>query len=126
MISPPRQKLWLELMDYIVSNYEPHYNAVWNTGPMAMTKFMEERRELFKDVIITDPCVFFPLTGDGKVARGCDIERDSYVVHEWTNTWTKGVFDDPRWKNRRYWTAALIGLVMIVLYAYIIYMYYST
>ena len=116
MISPPKQKLWLDLMDYIVEHYEPHYLPVYNTGPMAMTLFMENNLKLFKDVIITEPCVFFPLTGKGKITKGCDINKTTYVVHEWENTWVTNPFKDPRWLNKRYWAYASIILICIFLF----------
>lgn len=115
MISPPKQKLWLDLMDYIVANYEPFYKPVENTGPMAMTKFYERYPEKFSDAMITDPCTFFPLTGKGKVTKGCDMNKSTYVVHEWSNTWVPTMFTDQMWFNKRYWCYALIVLgVMMV------------
>ena len=115
MISPPRQQIWIDLMDFIIENYEPYYKPVYNTGPMAMTLFLEAHPEKFKDVIITDPCVFFPLLGDGKtLSKGCDLNRDSYVVHVWSNTWVTNPFKDPRWKNSRYWCWGLIVLFFVL------------
>jgi len=119
MISPPRQKLWIDLMEYIIDRYEPHYRPVYNTGPMAMTLFLESHPNLFEDVIITDPCVFFPLLGDGRtVSKTCDLNRDSYVVHVWSNTWVSNPFKDPRWKNRRYWFWGLM-IVFIGMWIYL-------
>lgn len=130
MISPPKQKFWLDLMDFIVKNYEPNYLPVYNTGPMVMTLFMEsltsksspnlEKSHLdgFENVIITEPCVFFPLMGNGKITKGCNMDKDTYVVHEWENTWVTNPFKDPRWLNKRYWFYAL-AVVFILLYLYL-------
>jgi mannosyltransferase OCH1-like enzyme len=113
MISPPKEQFWIDLMDYIVENYEPYYKAVDNTGPMAMTKFYEKHPEKFANVSIQDPCVFFPLTGKGKVTQGCDMEKDTYVVHEWTNTWVPTMWTDQMWYNKRYWSYAAILLLSL-------------
>jgi len=115
MISPAGHTLWIDLMDFIVENYEPYYKPVYNTGPMAMTLFLESHPDKFGSVVITDPCVFFPLLGDGHTpSKGCDLERDSYVVHVWSNTWVTSPFKDPRWKNRRYWFWALMVLFTVM------------
>lgn len=120
MISPPRLDFWKKLMDFVIDNYEPHYKPVENTGPMAFTKFLESHPEAFGTVIITDPCVFFPMMGDGKISNRCSLETDSYVVHVWQNSWVVNPMKDPRWKNKRYWfwvlIAAFVGLWMICWY----------
>lgn len=118
MMSPPGQKIWLDMMDYIVEHYEHNYRPVDNTGPMAMTRFYEEYPELFKNVVITEPCVFFPLMGNGKVSPACDMEKSTYVVHEWTNTWVSRPWNDPLWFNRRYWRNGLL-VVFVVLWIYL-------
>jgi len=112
MISPPGKQIWIDLMDFIIENYEPHYKPVENTGPMAMTKFLEAHPEKFKNakVVITDPCVFFPMMGDGNMSPRCNVNKDSYVVHVWKNTWVTNPFKDPRWKNRRYWFWGLLAV----------------
>jgi len=114
MISPPGKRLWVDLMEHIIENYEPHYRPVENTGPMALTRFYEKHPELFKDVLITDPCTFFPLTGQGKVTQGCDIEKNTHVVHEWTNSWVPNIWTDDMWKNKRYWFWALLAIFFLV------------
>lgn len=120
MISPPGQQLWIDLMDFIVARYQPHGNPVHNTGPMAMTRFFEYYPEKFQDVIITDPCVFFPLLNNGQVSKYCrgndenpiNPLADSYVVHAWSNTWTD------KWaglRNPRYWIMAISILAILFL-----------
>lgn len=113
MISPPKNQLWTGLMDYIMENYEHNYKPVDNTGPMAMTTFYEKNPNIFKDSIITDPCVFFPLLGDGTISKRCNLKRDTFVVHEWENTWVRNPFDHPIWFNRRYWFYALMTLYFL-------------
>ena len=115
MISPPGQKFWIDLMKYIVDNYEENYKPVENTGPMAMTKFLETAggNKYEEELLITDPCVFFPLKGDNQVAEGCNI-RESYVAHVWENTWVKPWYQDPMWFNARYWTYVLVIIFMIL------------
>lgn len=113
MISPPGQELWVKLMDYIVENYEGYYRPVENTGPMAMTYFWEKNPEMFESVVIEPPCTFFPLTGKGKVTEGCDMDKDTYVVHVWSNTWVSTPWMDQLWFNRRYWFWGLIAIFTI-------------
>lgn len=119
MISPPGKEMWLKLMGYIVDNYEPYYKPVENTGPMAMTNFYEKHPELFEEIMITPPCTFFPLTGKQKVTEGCDMEKDTYVVHVWSNTWIPSVWNDQLWYNRRYW---FWGLMLVFVLAWIVLM----
>lgn len=114
MISPPHQKYWLDLMKYIIDNYEANYLPVYTTGPMAMTKLYEDYPEVYNDIIITDPCVFFPLTADGKVTKGCDVNKETYTMHVWDNTWAYSPLKDPRIRNTRYQLAALFILLFIV------------
>jgi mannosyltransferase OCH1-like enzyme len=116
MISPPGEKIWKDLMEYIVNNYEKNINPVDSTGPMAMTKLYENNPSVYKNVEITDPCVFYPLTGSQKVSKHCDLKKDSYVAHIWTNTWTaKNWFDNPLVWNTRYWLIGLFFLTLILL-----------
>jgi len=120
MISPPGKKYWKDLMDSIISHYEHHQNPVFTTGPMAMTYLYEKSPELHKDIIITDPCIFYPMLGDGKISDNCNLAK-SYVVHVWENTWTTdGIFSDLRWKNKRYWFFGLLILFLIgcIIYAW--------
>lgn len=104
MISPPKEEFWMGLMEYISKNYDPNSDPVTNTGPIAMTLYLEKNPEVAKDIIITDPCVFFSLTngftrksqlGFSGISRFCDLENPSspektpFVVHAWHNEWTK-------------------------------------
>ena len=77
MISPPGNKFWMDLMIYIVKNYEHNYKPVENTGPMAITRFLESSKgeQHINKIIITDPCIFYPLNGDGKVAKECILKK---------------------------------------------------
>jgi mannosyltransferase OCH1-like enzyme len=116
MISPPGQKLWLDFMDYIIENYEPYFLPVETSGPMALTRFYEKYPEKFKDVVITEPCVFYPLTGAGKVTEGCNMEKDSYVVHVWSSTWNGPILSSPLWFNKRYWCYAIFILLLFLIF----------
>lgn len=121
MISPPGQQFWKELMDYIIRNYEHRYKPVENTGPMAITRFMESDGKKFEkngDVIVTDPCVFYPLKSDNKPSDRCNL-NDSYVMHVWENTWVSKWYQDPMWFNRRYWTYGLSVLVVVMIIYYL-------
>jgi hypothetical protein len=128
MISPPKQKFWVDLINYIAKNYEHNMGAVYTTGPMAMTKLYESNPELYKDVVITDPCVFYPYVGakdkDGnpEVSKFCNV-KESYAGHVWANTWSPiGFWQDPRLLNTRYWTSILlVAFAVIWLYAYLRY-----
>lgn len=121
MISPAKDEFWMDLMNYIISHYEPKYKPVSNTGPIAITKFLETSvgEKYISQIIITDPCVFFPLMGDNSVSKDCDI-RESYVAHVWENTWVVPWYQNPMWFNMRYWTWFIIILV-IVFWLYIFY-----
>jgi hypothetical protein len=119
LISPPKQKFWVKLMDYIIENYEPYYDPVSNTGPIALTKFYESSKDLFKDVIITPSCTFFPMIakkddGTNVISKDCNGLRDSFVAHVWKNSWTKSWHQDQRWRNRRYWFYGLMILFAII------------
>ncbi len=110
MIAPTRQEFWKKLMDYIVKNYEKNYLPVENTGPMAVTKFYESLRSPKKsDIVITDPCVFFPMLDNGKISKECDI-KESYVCHMWNGSWNKEKWwNDPIiWNSRRWFYGLLI------------------
>ncbi len=130
MISPPGESLWVKLMEYIIEHYESNYKPVYNTGPMAMTKFMEATRSTsdvglgdedeigWDRVVITDPCVFFPMLGDGKISRRCrpppgETSR-TYVVHEWENTWVVPWWRDRELLNPRHWVWwGLVATMMV-------------
>lgn len=122
MISPPKQKIWIDMMNYIVENYEANYKPVYNTGPMAMTLFMEKNPDLFTPeagVVITDPCVFFPMLGNGTFSHRCvdssgKLTPLTYVVHEWENTWVVPWYKDREWLNKRYWFWALVSLFTVL------------
>jgi hypothetical protein len=118
MISPPKKQFWIDFMDYIMDHYEHNSAPVYTTGPMAMTKFYEDHPERFNDVIITDPCIFFPMTGKGKISEWCSLDKDSYVVHVWTNTWVTKWYEDPRWLNTRYWFYILL-VVFVLLWSWL-------
>ena len=121
MISPPGEKVWKDLMTYIVKHYERNYKPVENTGPMAMTYLYEKSPQSFANVIITDPCVFYPLTSAEKVSKGCNINQ-AYVAHIWANTWVdKHWSESPLVWNARYWAAGLVVLY-VVLWLYLYFM----
>jgi len=126
MISPPGHPLWIELMKFIRENYKSHGNPVYNTGPMAMTLFYEENPSIFQDTLITNSCVFFPITdteyslksqgGFDHVSKDCDIENDSYVAHLWAHEWSSGF--DPRFLDPNYWILGGMILLLIFLICY--------
>lgn len=122
MISPPNQQLWIDFMDYIVQHYRPNEDPVYTTGPMAMTKFFEHYPHKFQNVIITDPCVFFPMINDGTISKHCNGNKessnplaDSYVVHAWENSWTNKWYNGPTIWNVKYWFTLLFILVLVYL-----------
>lgn len=124
MISPPKQQVWLDYMQYIIDHYEPYYKPVDNTGPMALTKFYEQNPHSFSNVIITDPCVFFSVLSDGSIAQGCKPE-DAYIRHIWANSWT--VKSPTEWiktygMNKRLW---VVGLFILFIFLWIWFWAYS-
>jgi mannosyltransferase OCH1-like enzyme len=119
MISPQGNRdFWEKFMDFVIKNYEHNYRPVENTGPMALTRFYETFPLLFENVLITNACIFFPLTAKGKPSSKCRGLDDSFVVHEWSNSWTaKKPWEDPMIYNRRHWVYLLfIFFGMFILY----------
>ena len=112
MISPPGKSFWLALMRYIAENYEHRYRPVENTGPLAITKFLEEHPHYEENLVITDPCVFFPIKDDGNVSERCDLNK-SYVAHVWNNSWTRRWYQDPIVFNARYWSCTLLVIFFV-------------
>jgi len=123
MISPSShlsKEFWEEAMKFVVDNYERYYKPVENTGPMALTKLYETHPEVYTNakVLITEPCVFYPLIAQGRVSEECDGFNNSYVVHEWTNSWSFKFWKDPIWKNTRHKTyIILVFLGVLILLA---------
>lgn len=135
MISPPGDEFWIKLMDFIVQNYRKYQNAVYTTGPMAMTLFYEKDPLSFEDVVITDPCVFFPLTNDGysqktqnvdgvvynNISEACDMNT-AYVAHAWSNSWVSNVwYKDPLIWNKDYWAIALFIIFFLIWFLLILF-----
>lgn len=121
MISPPKKRFWKLLMRYIVAKYEHNYKPVSNTGPIAITNFYEEFPEEWSDVIITDPCVFYPLKSDNTISKQCSSQgpsfpKESYVAHVWDNSWVPKVwYKDPIIWNKRYWVYILLIILVAVI-----------
>lgn len=123
MISPindPKSRLfWERAMKFCIENYERHYFPVHNTGPMLLTKFLDVHPAYFKEanVLIEPPCTFYPLIAQQRVSSECDGFKDSYVVHEWSNSWSFKIWSDPVWKNKRHqvYLLSIFFGVMIIL-----------
>ena len=105
MISPKGNPFWLHLMEFIIKKYK-HGSPVETTGPGIMTKMYNQHPEFFKNVIITEPNSFYPITFNksnnvqeyqGKIyknlSKTCDM-KDAYVVHMWEGSWTESF---PNW-----------------------------
>lgn len=116
MISPKGDEFWLELMDFIIEKYSSNLSPVSTTGPGIITKFYNLYPEKFKNVIVTEPNCFYPITFnksiktemfEGKlyknVSKTCNM-KDAYVVHMWEGSWTK---------EMETWGIILIGFAMI-------------
>jgi hypothetical protein len=96
LFSPPGHPFWGELMAYIADNYQPGGDVVFNTGPMAMTRLYQRRPDVFRDVKIMEPTVFYPVI-DGRLGGRSDggfkhVSRsgriaDAYTVHHWVHTY---------------------------------------
>ena len=100
----------------ITKNYEHLYLPVENTGPMLITKFLDsEAGKKYEDELyITEPCVFYPLMGNGKRSKEC-VDNNSYAQHVWANTWTfKEWYKDPIIFNARYWVTGLIIIFLVL------------
>lgn len=97
MMSVPGHPFWLNLMNFIASNYNRNGSPVHNTGPMAMTLMYERNRDHFDDVKIMPACTFYSLTNNNtsihkgrhkSISAECvDAIDNAYTVHHWTNTW---------------------------------------
>ena len=82
MISPPRQKLWVDLMHYIITNYDKRKYVTYNTGPDAVSSFMKQYKNK-KDVNFL-----------------CGLQNGPYVLHRCTGVWrTKEVVKHLRFCN---------------------------
>ena len=92
MISPPKQIFWLKLCEYITDNYEFSKGPVKNTGPIALTNFINTNNNFNIEKI--NPCIFMPLTSRG-ISKECNIEN-SYTIHLWNNSWVKPWYKDER------------------------------
>jgi len=97
LISPPRNSLWLKIMDFIVRTYHPTHGPVYNTGPMALTRMYEQTPRAFDGALITNPCIFYAQsdhmtnnTQDGVpfISRECDL-ADAITIHRWAHTWVQ-------------------------------------
>jgi len=121
MISPRGEKFWLDLMKYIIDNYEKNYRPVENTGPLAITNFLETSvgKKYEGSIIITDPCIFYPILNDGSVSKKCNI-KESYAEHVWGNSWVVPWYRDSMWFNARYWLYFTLSMFLIIwLWCYI-------
>lgn len=131
MISPPKQEIWKNLLEYIASNYKPYSRVVYNTGPMAMTNFYDAYPFQFKNVIILGACEFYPLLDERyggntqnvmdddrekhtftNVSKECDI-KDSYVAHMWNHDGYQGF--DMEFLDPRNWALAVVIILYILL-----------
>ena len=114
LISPPKLEFWVDFMEFIIANYEPNGNPVHTTGPMAMTLFYDQHPENFTNVLITDPCVFFPLKANNVVSDECSAFDESYVVHVWENSWVPVWWKNPRLVNPENWFWGLLVIFFVV------------
>ena len=100
MISPKKDPFWIDMMEYIIKKYKYGDNPVATTGPGIMTRFYREYPEKFKNVIITEPNNFYPITFNKSkktqeyegviyknVSEYCDM-KDAFVVHMWEGSWS--------------------------------------
>jgi hypothetical protein len=128
MVSPPIETFWLNLVDFIMDNYNPNTDVVASTGPIAITNMYERYPSLFKDVVILDSCKLLPLvdltnpnlTTNGFTARKqkigpyyfdnvsnfCNL-KDAYAVHLWSHEWML--------KFKTKWFLYVIILLFIIL-----------
>lgn len=116
---PKSKKFWERAMKFCVDNYERHWAPVQNTGPMFLTRMKDSHPEYFKEanVLIEGPCTFYPLIAQQRVSDECNGFEDSYVVHEWSNSWSFKIWSDPIWKNKRhqiYMLSIFFGLMFIL------------
>tara|TARA_R110002012_G_scaffold263932_1_gene447173 strand:- start:1460 stop:2119 length:660 start_codon:yes stop_codon:yes gene_type:complete len=82
MITPPRHRLWVHLMHYIIVNYSKEKYVPYNTGPDAVSSF-------FKEYNHRDDVNFL-----------CGLQNGPYVLHRCTGVWrTKEVLKHERLCN---------------------------
>jgi mannosyltransferase OCH1-like enzyme len=117
MISPPGNRFWLDLMECIRKNYERNYDPVENTGPLAITRFLDQNPQYESQIIITDSCVFYPLVGDRTVSKEC-LGRESYVQHVWKNSWVEPWYRNKKWKNARLMLCTVL-IIYILMWGYL-------
>jgi len=103
MISPPRRRFWLDLLQSIVDGYRQwrwwwQRGPVYRTGPLALTSFVERLPEPdAREITILPSCAFFPMSdhwndghvvgGYDSISRDCDSLDQTYAIHLWSHTW---------------------------------------
>lgn len=126
MISPPKQQIWLDIMDWIVQNYNPTNNPVYNTGPMALTLLYESIPSAYSQSLITSACEFYSQTdrmttktqqGIPYISMECNNDQNQPVaVHRWAHTWIPQASQNSHDKvahYRRYITYGAFGSLLI-------------
>lgn len=117
MISPPGERVWMDIMKYIVNHYSFAESPVPNTGPIAVTKALKELNSdpsFDKErIVITKPCVFYPQLDNGKISSECDI-KESYTIHHWENSWC--------WTTEKT-LMVIYGILLLILVLYVFYIF---
>jgi Glycosyltransferase sugar-binding region containing DXD motif len=122
MISPPRERFWLDLMQHVVSRYADwrwwwHRGPVYRTGPLALTSFVDSRSgEAAGRLTILPSCAFCPMSdhwndghvvdGYDSISRDCESLDDTYAVHLWSHSWLPPWVQRFNQRKRRVLTAA--------------------
>lgn len=140
MVSPPRQPFWMDLINYIVDNYDPNRDVVASTGPIAITEMYEKYPQLFRNVVILDSCKLFPLvdltnpmvTSNGyqskkqgqfdNVSNQCDL-HDAYAVHLWSHEWMTKF--NLKWLKKKCKSGMVILLLIIAILVILFMSYYK-
>lgn len=105
MISPPRDPIWLEVMQFAVDNYKPGVDPVYNTGPMMLTQLYEKDPFVFSKSILLSSCAFYAQSdrlsfktqlGVPHISRECNLDlRPPVAIHRWAHTWIEPRYNVP-------------------------------
>src|SRR5579883_1265559 len=115
---------WLQLMYFICETYKNNQDAVYNTGPGALTRFYNSCLQN-NSVQILDANYFNPITKRHtsktqiynnvkyqRVSAYCDMNK-AYVVHMWDGSWSSSM---------PVWGYFLIGcgiIILLIFFSYI-------
>lgn len=134
MISPPGQQFWADFTQYIIHHYSIKWyqNAVFRTGPVALTNFVASRSDTQKqqdEVEILSSCAFMPMSdyynnrvvdGHPSISADCADLKDSYCIHKWSHAWVPVPFHI--FQNKHFLMRLVFTLIVCAFFLYVCYL----